>query len=60
MLSMVMDVEFVGQLVDAMSEAVVKLEKSVSSKKNDDINKLRAFIFDLHGQIDQAVGGENV
>ena len=60
MLSMVMDVEFVGQLVDAMSEAVIKLEKAISSKKDDDVNKLRTFIFDLHGQIDQAVGGEDV
>ena len=60
MMFMVMDVEFVGQLVDAMDEAVVKLEKAVASKKDNDVNKLRTFIFDLHGQIDQAVGGEDV
>ncbi len=55
---MVMDVEFIGQLVDAMSDAVEKLEKATGAKKDDDINKLRTFIFDLHGQIDQAIGGD--
>ena len=53
---MVMDVEFVGQLVEAMGDAVLKLEKAVEEKKPNDVNKLRTFIFDLYRQVDTAVG----
>jgi len=48
------DVEFVGQLVDSMSDAVLQLEEAISNKKDDRANKLRAFIFDLHRQIESA------
>lgn len=57
---MVMDVEFVGQLVDSMNDAVLRLERAVVDDKKDEANKLRIFIFDLHRQIDSAVGGKNV
>ena len=60
LLPMVVNVEFVGQLVDAMSEAVLKLERAIKRKKMDDVNRLRTFIFDLHRQIDVAIGVENV
>jgi len=56
---MVIDVEFVGQLVDSMDEAVLKLEQAVADDKKDEANKLRTFIFDLHKQIESAMT-ENV
>ena len=54
------DVEFVGQLVDSMSDAVLQLEQCVANKKTDEANKLRTFIFDLHKQIAGVMGGKNV
>lgn len=53
------DAEFLGQLVDSMSEAVEKLEKAISEKDTEKANKLRVFIFDLHRKIDFAIGGKN-
>ncbi len=55
-----MNIEFVGQLVDSMGEAVSKLEKAVVDKRKDDANKLKTFIFDLHRQISEMIGEENV
>ena len=52
---MVIDVEFVGQLVDSMDDAVLRLEKAVSEDRKDEANKLRTFIFDLHRQIESAM-----
>lgn len=59
------DIEFVGQLVDSMYDAVFRLEKAVLDNKMDEANKLKVFIFDLHNQINSAVignqgGGKNV
>jgi len=54
------DVEFVGQLVNSMDEAVLKLENAVASNKTSDANKLRTFIFDLHRQIDDAMKVQDV
>ena len=48
-------VEFVGQLVDSMDDAVLRLEKAVSEDRKDEANKLRTFIFDLHRQIESAM-----
>lgn len=50
-----MDVEFIGQLVDSMEEGVLRLEKAI--KNNDEVtaNKLRVFIFDIHGKISEAL-----
>lgn len=50
-----MDVEFIGQLVDSMEDAVLKLE--VAAKKKDKIaaDKLRIFIFDIHRKISEAL-----
>ncbi len=46
-----MDVEFIGQLVDSMDEALAKLEKAVENKDDAKANKLKVFIFDAHRQI---------
>ena len=54
------NIEFVGQLVDSMNDAVLQLEQAVTNKKTDEANKLRTFIFDLHKQIAEAIGGQNV
>ncbi|MCK4996818.1 hypothetical protein KAS08_00810 [Candidatus Pacearchaeota archaeon] len=55
-----MDIEFTGQLIDSMSEAVLKLEKAQKKKKKDDTVKLKTFIFDLHRQVNDSLGGQNV
>ena len=39
------DIEFIGQLVDSMNDAVLRLEQSTANKKTDEVNKLRTFIF---------------
>jgi hypothetical protein len=49
------DVEFVGQLVDSMDDAVSRLEKAVADDNKAEANKLRTFIFDLHKQIEGAM-----
>ncbi len=54
------DVEFVGQLVDSMEDAVIRMEKSIENNKIDEANKMRTFIFDLHCQIANAMGGKDV
>lgn len=54
------DIEFVGQLVNSMNDAVLQLEQSITNKKIDESNRLRAFIFDLHRQIARAIGSKNV
>ena len=54
---MMADIDFIGQLVDSMENAVLQLEESVSSGKNDQANKLKTFIFDLHKQIESAMRG---
>jgi len=57
---MVVDVEFLGQLVDSMEQAVLKLEEALEKKNAEDAAKLRTFIFDIHRQIDSAIsGGKN-
>lgn len=55
-----MDVEFIGQLIDSMNDAVLKLEQAVETKNTNEANKLRTFIFDLHRQISVSIGGQNV
>ena len=54
------DIEFIGQLVDSMSEAVLQLEKAVLEKEVDKVNRLRVFIFDLYNQVSSIIGGQNV
>ncbi|MBT7102274.1 hypothetical protein HN935_02065 [archaeon] len=54
-----MDVEFVGQLVDSMNDAVLQLEQAIVDKKKDEINRLRVFIFDMHNQIANVLGVKN-
>lgn len=50
-----MDVEFIGQLVDSMDEAVLKLENAIKKKDKVLANKLRVFIFDVHLKIAEAL-----
>ena len=54
-----MDIEVIGQLVDSMSESVVRLEAAVASKNMVEVNKMRVFIFDLHNKISDALGGKD-
>ena len=54
-----MDIEFTGQLIDSMSEAVLKLEKAMKKKRKDEILELKTFIFDLHRQVTDSLGGRN-
>ncbi|MCK5321549.1 hypothetical protein KAJ38_03140 [Candidatus Pacearchaeota archaeon] len=54
------NIEFVGQLIDSIDSAVLKLEQAIEKKKLDEANKLRTFIFDLHLQIDKAIKNKNV
>ena len=54
------DIEFIGQLVDSMGDAVLQLERALTRKKNDDANKLRTFIFDLSQQIEKAINSKDV
>jgi hypothetical protein len=57
---MVIDVDFIGQLVDSMNDAVLQLERAIDDKKKDEINRLRVFIFDMHKQIAKVLGGKDV
>lgn len=50
-----MDTEFTGQLIDSMTDAVSKLEIVVRKKRNEEANKLKIFIFDLHKQIAESL-----
>ena len=54
------DIEFVGQLIHSMDDAVSRLEKAVAENKISDANKLRTFIFDLHRQVEDAMMNKNV
>jgi len=57
---MVVDVDFIEQLVHSMDDAVLRLENAVVANNTNEANKLRTFIFDLHRQIDKALGASNV
>lgn len=48
-----MEIEFIGQLIDSMNEAVLRLEKSVEEKRLEDANKLKIFILDVHSRISE-------
>jgi hypothetical protein len=47
------DVFLLGQLVDSMADAVLKLEKAQAKKDVQEEYRMRGFIFDLHKQICQ-------
>lgn len=51
----IMNVEFIGQLVDSMEEGVFRLEQAIKNKDNEAANKLRVFIFDVHRKISEAL-----
>lgn len=53
------NVEFIGQLVDSMDNAVSRLEQATVDKNMDEMNKLRVFIFELHKKIAGEVGTVN-
>jgi hypothetical protein len=54
------NIEFVGQLIDSMSEGVSRLEDAIEDNRVDDINKLKVFIFDLHRKITEAMSPGSV
>ncbi|MCR4284774.1 MAG: hypothetical protein NUV97_01865 [archaeon] len=54
------DIDFLGQLIESMEDAVLKLEISTQKNKIDEANRLRTLIFDLHNQLDKTIGGQNV
>lgn len=50
-----MNIEFIGQLVDSMEEGVLKLEKAIERKDAENATKLKAFVFDIHKKISEAL-----
>ena len=54
------DVEFVGQLVSSMDDAVSQLQAALAANNTSEANKLRTFIFSLHTQIEDALVKKNV
>ncbi len=54
------EVIFVEQLVNSMEEAILKLEKEILKKNFEEATKLKTLIFDLHLQIEKALGGKDV
>jgi hypothetical protein len=50
-----MDVEFIGQLIDSMEQAVARLEWAVGSGNKAEEDKMRVFIFDLHTKTKEAL-----
>jgi len=57
---LMVNIEFVGQLVDSMDDAVEKMESAIEKNKTDEANRMRTFIFDLHCQLSNVMGGKNV
>ncbi len=54
------NIEFVGQLVDAMDDAVKRMEAAIDKKDVNGANKMRTFVFDLHCQISNVMEGKDV
>ena len=54
------DVVFVGQLIESMEGAIFQLDEAISSKRFDEANKLRTFIYDLYSHIDKELEVKNV
>jgi len=50
-----MDIEFIEQLVDSMAQAIERLEWAVETRKEEEINKMKIFIFDLHKKTKEAL-----
>jgi hypothetical protein len=50
-----MDIEFTGQLIDSMNEALGRFESAVKKKRREEANRLKVFIFDLHRQINDSL-----
>lgn len=50
-----MDIEFTGQLIDSMTEAVNRFEVAIKKKRKEEANRLKIFIFDLHRQINDSL-----
>ena len=47
------DVNFIEQLIDAMADAVGKLEVSLAENNLEYSNRLRIFIIDVHDKINE-------
>jgi len=54
------NVEFIGQLVDSMDDAVLKMENAIKKNDINEANRLKVFVFDLHCQITRTMEGKNV
>ncbi len=50
-----MNVEFIGQLVDSMEQAVTRLEWAIGANNKEEANKMKVFIFDLQGKMTEAL-----
>ena len=50
-----MNVEFVGQLVDSMEQALTRLEWAIGANNKEEANKMKVFIFDLQGKMTEAL-----
>ena len=54
------DVDFLGQLVSSLAEAVRRLEIARARNDSDSFNKLKVFIFDVSQKIDSLIETINV
>ncbi len=54
------NIAFVEQLITSMEEALKRLEGAVLENKVDEVQQLRAFIFDLHVKISEEIKGKHV
>jgi hypothetical protein len=54
------DVEFVGQIVDSMEKGVVELEKAVEGKNFEYAAKLKSFLYDLQKRMIEALEVKDV
>ncbi len=54
------DIEFLGQLVSSLAEAVRRLEIAKTRKDSVSFNKLKVFIFDVSQKIDMSIEAINV
>lgn len=54
------DVEFLGQLVSSMAEAVRRLEQAKARGDSASFNKLKVFIFDVSQKIDLTINSIDV
>ena len=52
------DTGFLSQAVDSIEQAVERIEQAKKQNNTDYVNKLRAFIFDIHDKMNSAIDSE--